>query len=251
MRKYDGSPIWCSRSAVLRIDESSGEKSIDGVIEDITERKLAEAELRRAKDNLEVEVAERTRELTELNQELQRISLSDGLTGIANRRYLDLYLEREWQRAIRERFSFAVIMIDIDHFKLFNDNYGHLAGDECLKKVAAALPAIARRPADFVARYGGEEFAVILPETDASGAMMVAEKIRAAVEALQIPHARSPIHSYVTVSAGVAACIPAGQTAAQSLLDLADQALYGAKQAGRNRVWLAECDNLQMGEVHS
>lgn len=243
MRKYDGSPIWCSRSAVLREDKISGEKWIDGVIEDVTERKQADEELRRAKENLEIQVAERTRELTELNKELQRMSLSDGLTGIANRRYLDLYLEREWQRAIRDRLSVAAIMVDIDHFKLFNDTYGHLTGDECLVKVAAALQQTAKRPADFAARYGGEEFALILPETDLAGALVVAEKMRAAVEMLQIRHEKSPIGKYVTVSAGVTAMIPTEGVAVQLLLDLADQALYRAKKSGRNRVMKESLDS--------
>ncbi len=240
MRKFNGTPIWCSRSAAIRKDSTGSELWMDGVIEDITERKLADEELRQAKDDLEVQVAERTRELTLLNEELYRMSLSDGLTGINNRRSLDEYLEREWNRAKRDQTSIAGIMIDIDYFKLYNDTYGHIAGDECLKKVACTLKTVVKRPADFVARYGGEEFAILLPGIDQAGVMIVGEKIRRSVEAMGIEHRPSSLGGKVTVSVGVAVLVPTAAMKQEKLLELADQALYRAKQAGRNQVAMSE-----------
>jgi len=240
MRRYSGEPFWCSRSAVARKDEDGNIQWIEGVVEDITERKLAETLMRKAKEELEVQVAARTHELTVLNEELHRQSLSDGLTGIGNRRSLDELLEREWKRAEREQSSLAILMIDLDFFKLFNDTYGHLAGDECLKKVAVTIQNMIKRTTDFVGRYGGEEFAVILPATDASGAMRVGEKIRVAVETLAIPHQCSLLGGVVTVSIGVASRVPARHSKATVLLEAADQALYRAKLAGRNQVAISD-----------
>ncbi len=240
MRRYGGEPFWCSRSAVARMDKSGNVQWIEGVVEDIAERKLAENLLRKAKEELEIQVAARTSELTKLNEELHHLSLSDGLTGIGNRRSLDEVLDREWKRAVREHAKLAVLMIDIDYFKLFNDAYGHLAGDECLKKVAATINGIIKRSMDFAGRYGGEEFAVILPATDEHGAMTVGEKIRATIEAAAIPHQRSYLGGVVTVSIGVAVMLPDLTTEAVLLIDAADQALYTAKSSGRNQVALAE-----------
>ncbi len=237
MRKQDGTVFWCSRSGVVRSDEA-GREWIDGAIEDIDERKRAEALLRQAKEQLEIQVAERTRQLTELNAELKQLSTLDGLTCIGNRRCLDDFLEYEWQRARREKESIALIMFDIDYFKLFNDTYGHVAGDECLKKVAAVLKNTIKRTTDFASRYGGEEFVVVLPATNSQGAMKVAEKIRIAIEGLEIRHEKSTLSPFVTVSAGVAAVVPDGNTTSTLLVDAADQALYRAKEAGRNRTVL-------------
>ena len=192
--------------------------------------------LRQAKENLELQVAERTRELTNANCELQRLSLSDALTCIGNRRYLDEYLEREWRRALREQAPLSIVMLDIDYFKLFNDTYGHVVGDDCLRKVAGILTATIRRTTDFASRYGGEEFVVVLPATGEQGALMVAEKIRRGVEALAIPHEKSPLAGVVTVSIGVAAAVPMRDSDAGLLMTAADQALYRAKSAGRNQV---------------
>jgi diguanylate cyclase (GGDEF)-like protein len=192
--------------------------------------------LRQAKEDLERQVAERTRELTEANCELQRLSLSDALTCIGNRRYLDEFLEREWRRALREQRQLSVVMLDIDYFKLFNDTYGHVAGDDCLRRVAGILTATIRRTTDFVSRYGGEEFVVVLPATSEQGALTVAEKIRRAVEALAIPHEKSPLAGVVTVSIGVAAIVPMRDSDVGLLLTAADRALYQAKTAGRNAV---------------
>ncbi len=240
MRRYSGETFWCSRSAVARKDKDGKIQWIEGVVEDITERKLAETLMRKAKEELEVQVAARTHELTILNEELHRLSLSDGLTGIGNRRSLDELLEREWKRAEREQMTLAILMIDLDFFKLFNDTYGHLAGDECLKKVAVTIQCMIKRTTDFVGRYGGEEFAVILPATDASGAMRVGEKIRFAVETLAIPHQCSLLGGVVTVSIGVASRVPERHSKATVLLEAADQALYRAKLAGRNQVAISD-----------
>ena len=192
--------------------------------------------LREAKEDLERQVAERTRELTDANCELQRLSLSDALTCIGNRRYLDEYLEREWRRALREQKQLSVVMLDIDYFKLYNDTYGHVAGDDCLRRVAGILTATIRRTTDFVSRYGGEEFVVVLPATSEQGALTVAEKIRRAVESLAIPHEKSPLAGVVTVSIGVAAAVPTRDSDVGLLLSAADRALYQAKTAGRNAV---------------
>ena len=192
--------------------------------------------LRQAKEELEQQVAERTRELTEANCELQRLSLSDALTCIGNRRFLDELLEREWRRALREQTPLSVVMLDIDYFKLFNDTYGHVAGDDCLRKVAGILTATIQRTTDFASRYGGEEFVLVLPATDEQGALTVAEKIRCRVEALAIPHEKSPLAGVVTVSIGVATIMPLRDSDAGLLMTAADQALYRAKTAGRNQV---------------
>ncbi|QGQ98539.1 diguanylate cyclase [Paenibacillus psychroresistens] len=174
--------------------------------------------------------------LEEVNSVLQQLSSIDGLTSIANRRYFDENLEREWRRAIRKKTELSLIMIDIDYFKSFNDTYGHLSGDECIKTVAQVLNSSVNRPGDLAARFGGEEFIVLLPDTELEGAMKVARSIRATVEALQIVHAGSLINDYVTVSLGVATISPGVEQTAKELVYAADQVLYEAKQNGRNRI---------------
>lgn len=176
-------------------------------------------------------------ELENKNAELARLSAMDGLTGILNRRSFDELLEKEWDRAVREKASLSLIMIDIDHFKLFNDNYGHQGGDSCLKKVACQLDSVVQRPADFVARYGGEEFSVVLPGTDVKGAEEIAESLRAAIEKLSITHEYSSTAGYVTISSGVAAIEPKKERLASELIKMADWALYQAKEEGRNRFY--------------
>jgi diguanylate cyclase (GGDEF)-like protein len=183
-------------------------------------------------------VFERTRELEQANQMLSRFSYLDAVTGIANRRNFDEGLELEWRRVRREGAPLSLIMIDIDHFKLFNDTYGHPKGDECLKMVAQALRRTLHRPGDLCARYGGEEFAVILPGTDAPGAAGVAESLRASVQELLVPHAASN-HVVVTVSVGVGTAQPGDDSTGESLVAVSDQALYEAKRTGRNRVCVA------------
>ncbi|HRE15777.1 MAG TPA: diguanylate cyclase [Rhodocyclaceae bacterium] len=175
------------------------------------------------------------RQLDAANQELRRISASDGLTGIANRRVFDTVLEREWRRARRTGQCLSLILCDIDFFKPYNDTLGHLAGDDCLRRVAAALSTSLERGGDAPARYGGEEFAVILPETPLHGALIVAEKARQAVCDLHIPHPTSP-HRHVTMSMGIAEWLPGEGDTPGQLIAAADQALYQAKEGGRNRV---------------
>jgi diguanylate cyclase (GGDEF)-like protein len=161
----------------------------------------------------------------------------DGLTQIANRRRFDEYLLQEWSRHIRMQQPLSLLICDVDHFKLYNDGYGHQAGDECLKSVAKAISQC-YRAGDLVARYGGEEFAMVLPQTNAAGAVQVAERVRSAVAAAALPHAASPVCGRVTVSIGVACTTPQphGPTDARALIEEADRHLYLAKQLGRNQV---------------
>ncbi|MFN3586155.1 MAG: diguanylate cyclase domain-containing protein [Moraxellaceae bacterium] len=175
-------------------------------------------------------------DLEESNLRLQYLTAIDGLTQIANRRSLDMTLTTEWQRALRKREPLGVVMIDVDHFKLFNDTYGHQAGDECLRGVASALKDFARRPGDIAARYGGEEFVLVLTNATAQQARLVAQRVRDKILELAIPHQRSS-HGSVTASFGVASLVPnQSHGGPEVLLLAADQALYRAKHAGRNRV---------------
>ena len=171
--------------------------------------------------------------LQKANGQLQQMAFLDGLTGLANRRRFDQYIHREWRRLSRERGLLSLIMVDIDHFKDYNDRYGHQAGDKCLRAVASKLGKVPRRPADLAARYGGEEFSVILPNTTLAGAEKIAEDIRLAARQLQIPH-QSSIAGIITVSLGVACCQPTIGTYVQDLIGAADQALYQAKAEGRD-----------------
>lgn len=185
------------------------------------------------------QLEQQKRQLESANQALQHRASFDSLTEVANRHYFSEYLNAEWRRLAREHKPLSLIMCDIDYFKLFNDSYGHQAGDECLRKVAAALRQAAKRSADLVARYGGEEFAVILPNTDAEGATFVAQTIRNQVVKLKIEHENSPVNQYVTVSLGVACWVPAPQASSSMMIAAADEALYAAKAQGRNRVAIA------------
>jgi diguanylate cyclase (GGDEF)-like protein len=172
------------------------------------------------------------------NQELQRLASLDGLTGVANRRRFDQYIESEWQRLSREKLPLSLILCDIDFFKKYNDSYGHQAGDACLRQVADALRFCARRSVDLVARYGGEEFAVILPNITVAEAGRVAEEMRSVVNTLQIPHVQSGVSQHVTLSLGVACMNPTPSTSPTMLVAASDAALYQAKAAGRNRSFL-------------
>jgi diguanylate cyclase (GGDEF)-like protein len=181
--------------------------------------------------------------LNELNADLQahkeilsRMSYVDGLTSIANRRHLNECLESEWNRAKRTGRQLALMLLDLDYFKQFNDHYGHGAGDDCLIKVAQAMAQSVKRPADLVARYGGEEFAVLLPETELSGAMEVAFTVQAGIADLAIKHEYSEVASIVTVSIGIAAMVPVSCSTYQDLIEAADNRLYAAKNAGRNQI---------------
>jgi len=174
--------------------------------------------------------------LRQANQELQDMATLDGLTQIPNRRKFDDYLAQEWRRLRREGQPLSLIIGDVDWFKHYNDTYGHLAGDDCLRSLAQAMKLALRRPADMVARYGGEEFAAILPNTDAEGAVCVAEGIREAVQKLAIAHAEAGNSAYVTVSLGVATAFPERDRDPEDLIARADRALYAAKARGRNCV---------------
>jgi diguanylate cyclase (GGDEF)-like protein len=174
-------------------------------------------------------------ELTAANRELIKLSQSDGLTGLANRRHLDAVLLDEMTRARRSGDQLAVILCDVDHFKLFNDHYGHLAGDDCLKAVASAIRSVCKRPADLAARYGGEEFMLVLPQTPPDGARAVAEKLLQAIAALGVTHAYSSAATCVTVSAGIASFDASKGISPAELIARADGALYQAKERGRNR----------------
>lgn len=177
-------------------------------------------------------------ELMEKNIELQRLTNVDGLTGLSNRRYFNEYLEIEWLRGAREQQPLSLLMIDVDHFKRYNDTYGHVGGDEVLKKIAEVLQQVARRPADIAARFGGEEFALIMPATPLEGMQLQANKFRQRVEDLKIPHSASTTSPYVTVSVGGATMLTQGSGAFTKLVAAADTALYEAKGAGRNRAVL-------------
>ena len=176
------------------------------------------------------------RRLSAAAEEMRNQAMGDGLTGIANRRRFDEYLESEWQRAVRNNQNISLIMLDIDFFKRFNDTYGHQEGDRVLKASARVFDRAAQRPSDLAARYGGEEFVVMLPDTDLSGATYLAGLIRQGVEALQIPHSNSKVAEVVTVSVGVASAKPDQKSLPDELIKAADAALYRAKQSGRNRV---------------
>jgi diguanylate cyclase (GGDEF)-like protein len=157
------------------------------------------------------------------------------LTQIPNRRSFDEVLEREWQRLEREKVPLSLILCDIDFFKNYNDTYGHQSGDECLKEVAQILYQVAQRPGDLVARYGGEEFALVLPHTDIAGAICIAEIILSSIRSKGLIHKSSPISSYLTLSLGIATIIPQASVSAKFLIAKADEALYRAKETGRNR----------------
>lgn len=176
-------------------------------------------------------------ELETANEKLLRLSSQDGLTGISNRRVFDEQLERGWSLAIRSTgLVISLLFIDVDYFKWFNDAYGHLAGDECLKKIAGAISGCLKRPTDLAARYGGEEFVALLLGTNKEDALKIAEEIRHRVIELGIPHEPSLAGSHVTISVGVASMVPERSKAPSVLVALADAALYKAKQGGRNRV---------------
>jgi diguanylate cyclase (GGDEF)-like protein len=192
------------------------------------------SQLQQYSQTLEEKVAERTSELEQVNKVLHQQATIDGLTQLTNRRGFDQALERDWQRLMRSRQSLSLLLCDVDHFKAYNDHYGHLEDDQCLQHIAKALQAAAQRQTDTIARYGGEEFVLILPDTALPAAVLLAEKVRSRIEQLQIPHAASPAHRCVTISIGVTRLIPHAETKPETLIAAADQALYAAKSAGRN-----------------
>ncbi len=200
----------------------------------LTQQQLVQT-LQSSERELEQRVAQRTEELQVLNTKLETLSLTDALTGLANRRHFDDVLAQEWTRAQRIGAPLALAIMDVDWFKLYNDHYGHPAGDACLKQIAQTLAATVCRSGDLVARYGGEEFVFLAPMTDPAGAQAMALKVVQAVAALNLPHGYSPI-GHVTVSVGVVSLLPSAENSAQALLQRADAALYEAKKQGRNSV---------------
>jgi diguanylate cyclase (GGDEF)-like protein len=183
--------------------------------------------LKRANQHLEI-----------ANDKVLALSLLDELTQLSNRRQMDNIFSKEWSRAVRAQTSVAFIMFDIDYFKEYNDAFGHQQGDECLKKIAAALRKVFKRPGDCISRYGGEEFAAVLPDTDAEGALSMAREATAEVSKLVIVAANTKASAFVTISAGVACMVPTQDDQMLRLIAKADAALYRAKEAGRNRIEL-------------
>ncbi|ERT09697.1 diguanylate cyclase domain protein [Lyngbya aestuarii BL J] len=220
MRNYrkDGTLFWNEVSISPVRDAGGNITHYIGIQTDITERQRIQTALEEA------------------NKKLQYLANIDGLTQIANRRSFDETLNREWCRATREQQPLSLILCDVDYFKAYNDYYGHLQGDECLIQVAQAISQVVRRPADLVARYGGEEFVVILPNTDGSGAVQVAQLIQEQIRQLQSPHVKSDVSPYITLSLGISSIIPSCKMSSEQLVNAADRALYQAKQQGRNQI---------------
>jgi diguanylate cyclase (GGDEF)-like protein len=222
--------------ALLRVFSERSRHDLDRLVaSNITLQAQAEEMDRKNRELLETR-----RQLESRNRDLERISALDTLTQIANRRRFDAALRQEWRRAARDEAPLSLVFCDIDYFKRFNDTYGHQAGDDCLVRVAQAMEETLNRPADLAARYGGEEFIALLVDTEATGARLVADRIRARVEALGIEHRASIVARHLTVSLGVATIVPRPAIRPEDLVDLADRALYAAKEGGRNRVADAE-----------
>ena len=227
LRRPDDSWAWIEGRARMPPASESGEaKDYIVVMRDASERVHAEQLLRYALENVE------------------QMAITDGLTGLANRRHFDDIVEREWRRCSRRKLPLSVLMIDADHFKLFNDHYGHLAGDDCLRAIAGQINSVARRPGDLAARYGGEEFVLLMPETGRDGALNVAMRLCNLVQDLGIPHAGNPATGVVTVSIGLASCSSEGRGSSClsviTFMTAADASLYRAKKDGRNRVAIVE-----------
>lgn len=182
-------------------------------------------------------------QLVQINLELQRLNSIDGLTGLTNKHCLLEIMETEWLRGARERSSLSLLMIDVDEFKRYNDTYGHLAGDDALRRVAGILSGGIRRPGDVAARFGGEEFVVLLPNTTAAGASVIGEKLRAAIADMRLPHRASQVADHLTVSIGSASRIPIPGSDFLQLIEAADRTLYEAKRTGRNRVMVGAEDS--------
>ena len=210
--------VWI-RDVVHVVRKTDGSvDSLVGFMFDISERKETE------------------QKLANLQKKLEEFSFRDGLTGVANRRRFDVLTDRAWIHARQTRQPLSLLMIDIDYFKQYNDCYGHLEGDACLKRVARVLASAATRARDLLARFGGEEFVLLLPETDVTAASKLAERCRELILAEQIPHERSPIGPMLTISVGAATCIPGYADELRSFIDVVDKRLYRAKQQGRNGV---------------
>jgi diguanylate cyclase (GGDEF)-like protein/PAS domain S-box-containing protein len=210
----DGSHIWLENKVRVLDRDTDGWMTVAIYMRDVTDRKL-------------------------LQDQLAHMAFVDGLTGIDNRRSFDEAIDREWKRALRSGSPLSLILFDVDHFKAFNDTYGHLSGDDCLRAIATTLRECIKRPEDLVARYGGEELAVLLPETETAGAEVVANRVCSRVRDLCIPHSHNDGRGIVTISGGVSTAISGGAGSIrmpEGLLQAADSALYKAKSLGRNQV---------------
>lgn len=214
----DGQYIWI-RDVVHVVRKENGEvDSLIGFMFDITERKDTE------------------QKLIELQKQLEELSFKDGLTGVFNRRMFDSVMEVEWANAKRNRQPLSLIMLDIDYFKQYNDYYGHIQGDECLKRVANVLACVATRSRDFFARYGGEEFILVLPETDEAAAFKIAERCRNMIFKAQIPHEKSLVSQLLTISIGISTITPTRNDETIKFIATVDKQLYVAKEKGRNSI---------------
>jgi len=216
--KKSGDYVWIRDVVHVVRDDDGSVNSLVGFMFDISERKRTEEQLAAAR------------------RELEELSFKDGLTGVANRRRFDVVMESEWSNACRNKQPLSLLMLDIDFFKQYNDRYGHLDGDQCLKRVAKLITLAAERPRDFVARFGGEEFVAVLPDTHQSEAYKIASRCRELIASEHILHEGSEISRYVTASIGLGTVIPECGDEVQSFIKLADRRLYEAKQRGRNTI---------------
>ncbi len=214
----NGDYVWIRDVVHVKRTAEGEVECLVGFMFDISERKKTE------------------QKLMDLQKELEHLSFKDGLTGVANRRMFDSVMELEWLNAKRHRQPLSLIMIDIDYFKQYNDHYGHLQGDDCLKRVSQALDEAATRSRDFIARFGGEEFVLVLPDSDAESAATVAERCRKAIFKLQIPHAKSEVSQLLTISLGVGSVVPGPNDELMDFIETVDKRLYLAKQSGRNAI---------------
>lgn len=214
----NGDYVWIRDVVHVKRTPEGEVECLVGFMFDISERKKTE------------------QKLIDLQKELEHLSFKDGLTGVANRRMFDSVMELEWLNAKRHRQPLSLIMIDIDYFKQYNDHYGHLQGDDCLKRVSQALDEAATRSRDFIARFGGEEFVLVLPDSDAESAATVAERCRKAIFKLQIPHAKSEVSQLLTISLGVGSVVPGPNDELMDFIETVDRRLYLAKQSGRNAI---------------
>lgn len=232
------SKLW-ERTPILMITALDDAESVDRAfavgVNDFVNKPIHLAILRQKVKRL-LQQAQVYKQLEAANQALQQLANMDGLTGVANRRCFDQYLNTQWLNSLGEEHPLSLILCDIDFFKRYNDQYGHPAGDLCLQKVASVLKGAAQKKQDLVARYGGEEFAIVMPNTPASGAVHVAAAMQSGVRELQIPHAESAVSSCVTLSLGISTTIPSSDCSPQNLIQTADEGLYQAKSSGRNRI---------------